>query len=130
MSETKAASTGTFIFALAVAAIGGLVVGWIAREQLASEQPPLNALLSEPAAETVAPPDASAIAAAESALVRQYEQINLGFVNQLRKYGARLTEIADVAEAEGATSAAEAMRDFGKETDDVIARYDKVSKQQ
>ena len=129
MSETKTPSTGTFLFALAVAAIGGLVVGWIAREQLVADQPPLTAMLSQPVAETVAPPDASAIAAAESALVRQYEQINLGFVNQLRKYGTRLTEIADVAEAEGAASAAQAMRDFGKETDDVIARFDKVAKQ-
>lgn len=129
MSETKSASTGTFLFALAVAAIGGLVVGWIAREQTIPEQPPLSALLSEPVAESVAPPDAAAVAAAESQLVRQYEQINLGFVNQLRRYGVRLNEIADVAEAEGAASAAQAMRDFGKETDDVIARFDKVAKQ-
>ena len=129
MSESKTASTGTFVFALAVAAIGGLVVGWIAREQLIADQPPLSAILSEPAAKAVEPPDANAIAAAESQLVRQYEQINLGFVNQLRKYGVRLKEIADVAEAEGANSAAQAMRDFGKETDDVIARFDKVAKQ-
>jgi len=129
MSETKTSSTGTFVFALAVAAVGGLVVGWIAREQLIPDQPPLTALLSEPAAPAVEPPDATAIAAAESQLVRQYEQINLGFVNQLRRYGVRLNEIADVAEAEGATSAAQAMRDFGQETDDVIARFDKVAKQ-
>jgi len=129
MSETKTSSTGTFVFALAVAAVGGLVVCWIAREQLIPDQPPLTALLSEPAAPAVEPPDATAIAAAESQLVRQYEQINLGFVNQLRRYGVRLNEIADVAEAEGATSAAQAMRDFGKETDDVIARFDKVAKQ-
>jgi len=85
-------------------------------------------MLSEPAAE-VAPPNPAAIAAAESDLLRQYEIINLGFVDQLRKYGTRLTQIADVAEAEGAASAAQAMRDFARETDDVISRFDKVSKQ-
>jgi len=129
MSDSKSASTGTFLFALLVAASGGLVVGWIAREQIIPEQPPLTSLLSQPTVETVAPPDPAAIAAAESQLVRQYEQINLNFVNQLRKYGERLNGIADVAEAEGASSAAQAMRDFGKETDDVIARFDKVAKQ-
>lgn len=129
MSETKTSSTGTFLFALAVSAIGGLVVGWIGREQMIPDQPPLSAMLSEPAAEAVAPPSAAAVAAAESALLRQYEQVNLGFVGQLRKYGVRLSEIADVAEAEGAASAAQAMRDFGKETDDIVARFDKVAKQ-
>ena len=131
MADTKTSSTGTFVFALAVAAIGGLVVGWIAREQLlpAPAQPPLSAMLSEPAAATVAPPNAAAVAAAESDIVRQYEQINLAFVGQLRQYGERLNEIASVAEAEGAMTAAQAMRDFGQETDDVIARFDKVAKQ-
>jgi hypothetical protein len=132
MADTKS-STGTFVFALAVAAIGGLVVGWIAREQMLPAapvaQPSLGAMLTEPAATAVAPPSAAAIAAAESQLVRQYEQINLGFVAQLRKYGERLGEIAAVAEAEGATTAAQAMRDFGKETDDIVARFDKVAKQ-
>jgi len=133
MADTQTSSTGTFVFALAVAALGGLVVGWIAREQMLPDplttQPALSSMLSEPAAQTVAPPSAAAVAAAESELLQQYEQINLGFVNQLRKYGERLNSIADVAEAEGAASAAQAMRDFGRETDDVIARFDKVAKQ-
>ncbi len=133
MADTKTSSTGTFVFALAVAAIGGLVVGWIAREQSlpgpAQGQPALSSMLSQPAAQTAPPPSAAAVAAAESQLVRQYEQINQTFVGQLRKYGERLASIADVAEAEGAVSAAQAMRDFGKETDDVIARFDKVAKQ-
>jgi hypothetical protein len=133
MADTQTSSKGTFVFALAVAGIAGLVIGWIAREQMLPDplatQPALSSLLAEPATQTVAPPSAAAIAAAESELLQQYQQINLGFVNQLRKYGARLNTIADVAEAEGATSAAQAMRDFGQETDDVIARFDKVAKQ-
>lgn len=130
MAEQKTASTGTFVFALATAALAGLVIGWIARDQTVPEPAalPLASMLSEPAAE-VAPPNPAAIAAAESDLLRQYEIINLGFVDQLRKYGTRLTQIADVAEAEGAASAAQAMRDFARETDDVISRFDKVSKQ-
>lgn len=133
MADTQTSSKGTFVFALAVAAIGGLVVGWIAREQMLPDplttQPALSSMLSEPAAQAVAPPSAAAVAAAESQLLRQYEQINLAFIGQLRKYGERLSSIADVAEAEGAASAAQAMRDFGQETDDVIARFDKVAKQ-
>lgn len=133
MADTQTSSTGTFVFALAVAGIAGLVVGWIAREQMLPDpllsQPGLNAALAEPTAPAVAPPSAAAVAAAESQLIRQYEQINQAFVGQLRQYGQRLTNIADVAEAEGATSAAQAMRDFGQETDDVIARFDKVAKQ-
>ena len=131
MADETTNSTTAFVFALAVAAIGGLVAGWIAREQMlpAPVQPSLASQLSAPAAATLPPPDAAAIAAAESQLLRQYEQINLAFVAQLRQYGERLNNIADVAEAEGALSSAQAMRDLGRETDDVIARFDKVAKQ-
>lgn len=126
MSETdKKSSPLLFVLALAVAALAGAVATYIA---LDLTRPPAAPLTSQ-AAQSVAPPDPAAVAAAEGQLVKLYENINRQFVDQLRKYGARLGDIAAVAEAEGAATAAEQMRELGRETDDLVARYDKIAKQ-
>jgi hypothetical protein len=64
-------------------------------------------------------------AAGELALFRD---INDKFVEQLRRYETRLREIATTAEAEGAGTAAEDMRDFALETEILIDRYDLILK--
>lgn len=73
-------------------------------------------------------PDAlpNSAAAGEVAL---YRDINDKFVEQLRQYESRLRTIADVAEAEGASTAANDMRDFALETELLVDRYDLIIKQ-
>ena len=63
-------------------------------------------------------------AAEELDLMRE---INDGFVSTLRDYHGRLREIADVAEVEGAATAAESLRDFALETEQIIERYDQIT---
>ncbi len=67
-------------------------------------------------------------APASAGEIQLYRDINDKFVEQLRRYGIRLNEIATVAEAEGAASAAGQMKDFALETDLLIDRYDLISK--
>ena len=128
MSESeKKTSPLAFAAALGTAFIAGIVGGYIAFDSLTPAQP--AGLTLGNTAQSVAPPNPAAIAAAESDLVRMYEGINGQFVAQLRKFGGRLNDIADIADAEGAATAAEQMRELGAETDDLVARYDKIAKQ-
>lgn len=131
MSDEKQPITPLmFTAALAVAALAGVVATYIVLDLTRTPAPaPAAAPLTSEAAQAVAPPSAAAVAAAESEMVRLYEGINNQFVAQLRSYGTRLNAIADVAEAEGAATASEQMRELGQETDDLIARYDRITKQ-
>ena len=126
---TPSAKTSPLVMgaAFAVAALAGAVATYIAIDLIAEPAP--HKALSGSAAQSVAPPDPAAVAAAESETVRLYEQINRGFVEQLRKYGTRLQDIADVAEAEGSETAATQMRELAAETDALIERHDKIAKQ-
>ena len=126
---TPSAKTSPLVMgaAFAVAALAGAVATYIAIDLTAEPAP--HQALSGSAAQSVAPPDPAAVAAAESETVRLYEQINRGFVEQLRKYGTRLQDIADVAEAEGSETAATQMRELAAETDALIERHDKIAKQ-
>lgn len=131
MADTQKSGSGTLIFALAVAAIGGALVGWVGRDLTAdpAPQPSLTSMLSEPAQDVAPPPTAEAIAAAESEIVRTQETIIKGCIAELRDYSERLTGISDIAEAEGSTTAATQMREFRKEITDKLAGFDRITNQ-
>ena len=89
---------------------------------------PAPAQLSVPTFGASSTPEGAASSAALGELAL-YRDINDKFVEQLRRYDARLKAIADDAEGEGASQAAADMRDFALETELLIDRYDLILKQ-
>jgi hypothetical protein len=89
---------------------------------------PAPAQLSVPTFGASSTPEGAANSAALGELAL-YRDINDKFVEQLRRYDARLKAIADDAEGDGASRAAADMRDFALETELLIDRYDLILKQ-
>ncbi len=106
--------TATFVIGLVVASAFG-----------AGQTPPPTPAVSVPTF-GAAPEAQNSAMEGELALFRD---INDKFVEQLRRYEIRLREVADTAEAEGAATAAENMRDFALETELLIDRYDLILKE-
>lgn len=124
MTDTTHPRSGSKLTAIALF-VAGLVIGALLISVLRPAPKAPEPALSGPmfgAAQPAAPASAGEI--------QLYRDINDKFVEQLRRYGIRLNEIAAVAEAEGAASAAGQMKDFALETDLLVDRYDLISKQQ
>ena len=122
MAERIAPSPMMLTAALLVAALGGAVATYVALDVSGAMAPATDAAPS-PAAQAVARDPQSA-----GQIVALYEQVNDQFVEKLREYGTRAGTIADVADAEGAATSAEQLRELQAEVDDLIRRYELIRK--
>ena len=122
MAERIAPSPMMLTAALLVAALGGAVATYVALD-VSGAMAPAPAAAPSAAAQAVARDPQSA-----GQIVALYEQVNDQFVEKLREYGTRAGTIADVADAEGAATSAEQLRELQAEVDDLIRRYELIRK--